>query len=124
MLWRIKEELGRSRFVTALDLVRFFCCPSFVFIGVGTIVSGGALERFVYRLERLGWFLVPTYSGGLHPLLGVIYTGMLGLVMFVASDPFYTDKEMVVGHLAWPAFNDYMACWFSRCATFGAITKL
>jgi hypothetical protein len=98
---RIKEELGRSGFVISPDLVGFFCYPSFVFVG-GTDVSGGALGRFAYQLERSGWFLVPTYSGGLHPLLGVLYTGVLGLVLFVASDPFYTDEEMVVGHLAWP----------------------
>jgi hypothetical protein len=98
--WRIKEELGRSGFVTAPDLIGFFCCLSFVFV-CGTDVSGGALGRFVY-LERSGWFLVSTYSGGLHPLLGVLYTGVLRLVLFVALDPFYTGKEMVVGHLAWP----------------------
>jgi hypothetical protein len=44
---RIKEELGRSGFVTAPYLVGFFCCPSFVFVG-GTDVSGGALRRFAY----------------------------------------------------------------------------
>jgi hypothetical protein len=99
------EELGRSGFVTALDLVEFFCCPFFVFVGVSTGVSGGALGRFVYQLERSGWFLVSTYYGGLHPLLGVLYTGVLELALFVASDPFYTSEEMVVGHLAWPVHS-------------------
>jgi hypothetical protein len=91
---RIKEELGRSGLVTALDLVEFFCCPFFVFVGVSTGVSGGALGRFVYQLERSGWFLVPTYSGGLHPLLGVLYTGMLGWCC--------SWRQIPSTHLAWP----------------------
>jgi hypothetical protein len=96
-----KTAQMNSGFVTAPDLVGFFGCPSIVFVR-GTDVSGGALGRFVYQLERSGWFLVLTYSGGLHPLLGVLCIDVLGLVLFMASDPFYTGEEMVVGHLAWP----------------------
>ena len=96
---RIKKELGRSGLLSDPDPVGFFFCPSLVFVGVGLAEFLGML---VYQLGRSGWFLDPTYSGGLHPLLGVLYTGVLGLMLFVASDPFYTSKEMVVVQLARP----------------------
>jgi len=50
----------------------------------------------VYQLGRSGWFLDPTYSGGLHPLMGVLYTDVLGLMLFVASDPFYTGEALAI----------------------------
>ncbi|OQU84992.1 hypothetical protein SORBI_3004G154466 [Sorghum bicolor] len=54
------------------------------------------------KLGRSGWLLDPTYSGGLHLLLGVLYTGVLWLILFIVSGLFYTGEEMVVDHLARP----------------------
>lgn len=98
--WRIKDELDSSRFrVSTPVLVGLFFCPSLVFVGVGPAKFLGML---VCQFGRPGWFLGPTFSGGLHPLLGVLYTDVLGLILFVVSDSFYTGEEMAVGHLARP----------------------
>ncbi|TVU23298.1 hypothetical protein EJB05_25654, partial [Eragrostis curvula] len=83
-----------------------FFCPSLSFFGIGTgdgVLSGEAVGRsMLYRPGRSGWFLDPTSSGGLHPLLGVLCSGELGL-MLAASDPFYTGEAMVFDHLVRPA---------------------
>ena len=76
---RIKKELGTSGLLTNPDPVGFFFCLSLVFVGVGPTEFLGML---VYQLGRSGWFLDPTYSGGMHPLLGVLYTSVLGLMLF------------------------------------------
>ena len=103
-LWRIKEELGGFGFVVSVpDPDRFFYCPSLVLVSAGAGVYDGELWRFVYQLGRPGWCLDPTLSGGLHPLLGVLFSGVVGWMRSVASVPFFTGEVMADGHLAWPA---------------------
>jgi hypothetical protein len=97
--WRIKVELGRSWLLCVLDPVVFFFSPSLIFVGVCLVKFLGML---VYQLWISGWLLDPTVSGGLHLLLDVFCTGVLGSMLFVASDLFYTGEEMVVDHLARP----------------------
>jgi hypothetical protein len=102
--WRIKEELGRSGpLVSVLDRVDFFFCPSLVFVGADDGVSGRVLERFGYQLGRPGWCVVTTLSGGLHPLLGSLYTGVLGLKLCEVSGLFNTGEGMASGHPNRPA---------------------
>ena len=102
--WRIKEELGGFGLVLSVpDPDRFFYCPSLVLVGAGAGVYGGDLWRFVYQIEKSGWCLDPTFSGGLHPLLGVFFSGMLGLTLPAASVTFFAGEEMAYGHLPRPA---------------------
>jgi hypothetical protein len=102
--WRIKEELGRSGpLVSVLDRVDFFFCPSLVFVGADDGVSGRVLERFGYQLGRPGWCVVTTLSGGLHPLLGSLYTGVLGLKLCEVSGLFNTGEGIASGHPDRPA---------------------
>ena len=114
-LWRIKDELGLSGpLVSFPDPGGFFLCPSLGSVDVGACFSGGGLWRFGYHLGRSGrcvdpsfsgWCLDPTFSGGLYPLLGVLFIGVLELVLCEASDSFYTGEVMAVGHLARPALS-------------------
>jgi hypothetical protein len=120
--WRLKVELGGSGFLCVLDLVVFFLSPSLIFIGVCLVKL---LGMFVYQLGRSGCLLDPIVSGGLHLLLGVLFTGVLGFMLLVASDLFDTGEVMVVGHLARPVRSTFTRhCWISRCAILGAIPKL
>jgi len=68
--------------VNVPDHVRFFFYPSLIFVGIGLAEFLGML---VYQLGRLGWLLDPTYSGGLHLLLGVLYTNVLRLMLLKAQ---------------------------------------
>jgi hypothetical protein len=100
----------------------FFLSPSLIFIGVCLVKL---LGMFVYQLGRSGCLLDPIVSGGLHLLLGVLFTGVLGFMLLVASDLFDTGEVMVVGHLARPVRSTFTRhCWISRCAILGAIPKL
>ena len=67
--------------------------------------SGSAMTDRVYQLEKLGWCLDPTFSGGLHPLLGVFFSGVLGLTLPAASVTFFAGEEMAYGHLPRPAHS-------------------
>ena len=85
--------------------VGIFFCSLFVFVGAGDGVYGEGRWRYVYQLGRPGWCLDPTLSGGLHPLLGVLFSGVVGWMRLVASVPFFTGEVMADGHLAWPAHS-------------------
>ena len=74
-------------------------------VGWEFFCSGSAMMDRVYQLEKLGWCLDPTFSGGLHPLLGVFFSGVLGLTLPVASVPFFTGEEMAFGCLPRPAHS-------------------
>jgi hypothetical protein len=93
--------------VGALDLVGLSFCPSLVSIGVGTDdgLSGGNLGRYVYQLVELGWFLAPTSSGDLLPLLGVLSSGKLGLLVDEAPDSLFSGDVVAAGHLAQPGHS-------------------
>ena len=100
--WRIMEELGGSGLRVPVSVGLFFC-SLFVFVGAGDGVYGEGRWRYVYQLGRPGWCLDPTLSGGLHPLPGVLFSGVVGWMWSVASVPFFTGEVMADGHLAWPA---------------------
>ena len=85
--------------VSVPDPDRFFYCPSLVLAGAGAGVYGEDLWRFVYQLEKSGWCLDPTFSGDLHALLGVFFSGVLGLKLPAASVTFFAGEEMAYGHL-------------------------
>ena len=100
--WRIMVVFGGSGLRVPVHVGLFFC-SLFVFVGAGDGVYGEGRWRYVYQLGRPGWCLDPTLSGGLHPLLGVLFSGVVGWMRSVASVPFFTGEVMADGHLAWPA---------------------
>ena len=125
-LWRIKEELGGFGLVVSVpDPDRFFYCPSLVLVGAGAGVYGGDLWRFVYQIEKSGWCLDPTFSGGFASLFGCLLLRRVGV-----------DAACGVGYLLHrrrdglrPSFSactfiDFTACWIPQCATLSAISKL
>ncbi|CAD6206722.1 unnamed protein product [Miscanthus lutarioriparius] len=87
--------------VSDLDLVGFFYYPSLVSVGAGigdVGFSGGKLGRYVYQLEKSGWSLSPSFSGGLHPPLGDSLSGKPELLVD-APDPLLSGDVMATGHL-------------------------
>ena len=82
--WRLIrcELIGSGVLVGALDLVGLSFCPSLVSVGAGTDdgLSDENHGRYVYQLVELGWFLAPTSSDGLLPLLGVSSSDEPGLM--------------------------------------------
>jgi hypothetical protein len=51
---------------------------------------------------ELGWFLAPTSSSGLLPLLGVSSSGKLGLLVDEVPDSLFSGDVVAAGHLAQP----------------------
>jgi hypothetical protein len=56
----------------ALVLGVFPFAPSLDFVGTGDI-----FERYGYQLGKPGWALTTTFSGGLLPLWGLLFAGVL-----------------------------------------------
>lgn len=104
--WRLIrcELVGSGVLVGALDLVGLSFCPSLVSVGAGTDdgISGGNLGRYIYQLVELGWFLVPTSSCGLLPLLGVSSFVEPGLLVDEAPNSLFSGDVVAAGHLAQP----------------------
>ena len=73
------------------------------------VCSDGVMSVF-YQLVKLGWFPLPTSSGGLLPLRGVSLSGDLGLSTAEASDIRFSGDVMAFGHLVRPARSASKLC--------------
>ena len=92
--------------------------------GFPVFVCGDGMRSVFYQLVKLGWFPLPTSSGGLLPLWGVLLSGELGLSTAEASDIRFSGDVMAFGHLVRPARSASKVCWFCRCTALGAAQNL
>jgi hypothetical protein len=113
-LWLHHEEyeLARSRF----PLLWIWSSSAFAPPSASPVLaldfSGDELGRYVYRFAvQPGWILPTTYFGGLIPLLGVLSSGVWGLlVLLEAPNPFSFGDVMAACHLFRPARSMAIKC--------------
>ena len=78
--------------------------------GFLVLVCGDGVRSVFYQLVKLGWFPLPTSSGGLLPLRGVLLSGELGQSIAEASDIWFSGNVMAFGHLVRPARSASKVC--------------
>jgi len=92
--------------------------------GFPVLVCGDGVRSLFYQLVKLSWFPLPTSSGGLLPLRGVLLSGELGQSIAEASDIRFSGDVMAFGHLVRPARSVSKVCRFCRCTALGAAQNL
>ena len=78
--------------------------------GFSVLVCGDGVRSVFYQLVKLGWFPLPTSSGGLLPLRDVSLSGELELSTAEASDIRFSGDVMAFGHLVRPARSASKLC--------------
>jgi len=78
--------------------------------GFPVLVCGDGVMSVFYQLVKLGWFALPTSSGGLLPLRDVSLSSELELTTAEASDIRFSGDVMTFVHLIRPARSASKVC--------------
>ena len=78
--------------------------------GFLVLVCGDGVRSGFYQLVKLGWFPLPTSSGGLLPLRGVSLSGEMELSTAEASDTWFSGNVMAFDHLVRHARSASKVC--------------
>ena len=78
--------------------------------GFSVLVCGDGVRSVFYQLVKLGWFPLPTSSGGLLPLRGVSLSGEMELSTAEASDIRFSGNVMAFDHLVRHARSASKVC--------------